>query len=55
MIGEQYKEIAELLNLLLNSGKTLEYLKRRDNAKVVGNPLRYDFGKISRRTISRFR
>ncbi len=36
--------------MLLNSGKTLEYLKRHDNAKVVGNPLRYDFGKISRRT-----
>ena len=36
--------------MLLNSGKTLEYLKRRENAKVVGNPLRYDFGKISRRT-----
>ena len=36
--------------MLLNSGKTLEYLKRRENAKVVGNPIRYDFEKISRRT-----
>lgn len=36
--------------MLLNSGKTLEYLKRHGNAKVVGNPLRYDFEKISRRT-----
>ena len=35
--------------MLLNSGKTLEYLKHRENARVVGNPLRYDFGSLSRR------
>ncbi len=34
--------------MLLNNGKTLEYLKRRDNTRVVGNPLRCDFEKISR-------
>jgi len=34
--------------LLLNHEKTQEYLSKKSNTKVVGNPLRQDFGRITR-------
>lgn len=35
--------------VLLNHEKTAEYLKRKDNIAVIGNPIRSDFSSISRR------
>ena len=35
--------------VLLNHEKSAEYLKRKDNIAVIGNPIRSDFSKVSRK------